>query len=127
MVIHAILPTGSEFLSNNTIGIVNKVAVSHQVTQQTSIAYNVAYINTNNGTDNYTYSLAFVKGINKRVGFYIEPYGELASLKHYIANVDAGITYLLTNQLQLDFSLGTGLNNQMNYMATGLSWLIEKE
>ena len=74
-----------------------------------------------------TYSLALGMGINSKVGIYIEPYGELSNMEKFVTNIDTGFTYLANNNLQLDFSFGTGINWTMNYMSVGCSWLINKE
>jgi hypothetical protein len=39
-----------------------------------------------------------------------------------MANLDAGITYLVNPNLQLDFSFGTGINHTMNFISAGISW-----
>ncbi len=43
-----------------------------------------------------------------------------------ILNFDAGFTYLPNPNVQLDFSFGTGINDTMNYLSVGCSWLIPK-
>ena len=39
-------------------------------------------------------------------------------------NINAGITYLIKNNLQLDYSFGTGINHKYNFMSIGCSILI---
>ena len=59
-----------------------------------------------------------------KVGIYVEGYGEKGYQDLYILNADAGITYLLKENIQLDFSFGSG--EYMNYFATGVSWRIDR-
>jgi len=52
----------------------------------------------------------------------VEPYSELIDFAVYEASFDAGFTYLLRDNFQLDFSFGTGINYKMNYLSAGFSW-----
>jgi hypothetical protein len=42
-----------------------------------------------------------------------------------VLNFDAGLTYLVKDNVQLDFSFGTGLTHKMNYISLGCCWKIE--
>lgn len=66
-------------------------------------------------------------GINEKTGFYAEPFGEITDLEDFILNFDAGIAYLARENLQFDFSFGTGINHRMNYISIGCCWKIERE
>jgi len=66
-------------------------------------------------------------GVNEKVGIYVESFGEIADLKNFILLCDAGITYLAKDNLQFDFSFGTGINQRMNYISVGCCWKIERE
>ena len=59
--------------------------------------------------------------IKPEVGF-----GEISNLKEFVLNFDTGFTYLANENLQFDFSFGTGLNHRMNYLSIGFSWLLKK-
>lgn len=65
-------------------------------------------------------------GVNDKVGIYIEPYGDWVNFTELEANFDAGFTYLVNPNFQLDFSFGTGLNHNMNYLSFGFSWIAIK-
>ncbi len=39
---------------------------------------------------------------------------------------DAGFTYLANEDLQFDFSFGTGIKERMNYISVSFSWLIDQ-
>ena len=56
-----------------------------------------------------------------------EPFGEIAELEELILNADAGFTYLVHENFQLDFLLGTGINQRNNYFGIGGSWLFLPE
>mgnify|MGYP000896094830 CR=1 FL=1 len=51
---------------------------------------------------------------------------EFVEFKTHVSSVDAGVTYLIKKNLQLEFSFGTGINHTMNYMAIGCSINISK-
>ena len=124
---HLIIPTGTKHISIDKYGTSNKLSISHEITENFGIGYNLGYNYFCEGNGDLTYSFAFGIGINEKVGIYIEPYGEMANLDEFISNFDTGFTYLVNENLQLDFSFGAGINQSMNYMSIGCSWLIEKE
>lgn len=123
---HLIIPTGSTGLSNQFYGTINKLSISHHLSKNVDLGYNLGYNYFGTGSGDLTYTLSFAIGISDKVGIYLEPYGELTELKTYVSNFDAGFTYLVKNNLQLDFSFCTGINHRMNYISTGFSWNIKK-
>ena len=72
-----------------------------------------------------TYSAVLGIGVNDKVAIYVEPYGELVNMEEFVLNFDAGLTYLVKDNVQLDFSFGTGLTHKMNYISLGCCWKIE--
>ena len=119
---HLIIPTGSRGLSSEDYGSISKLSISHELSELTSLGYNVGYNYFNTGKGDLTYSAALGVAVNNKVGIYIEPYGELIDFEVYEASFDAGFTYLLRDNFQLDFSFGTGINYKMNYLSAGFSW-----
>jgi len=65
-------------------------------------------------------------GVNEKVAIYIEPYGELIDMAEFVLNFDTGLTYLVKDNVQLDFSFGTGLTHKMNYISIGCCWKITR-
>jgi len=124
---HLIIPSGTHELTSGKYGSINKICISHELNENTEIGYNLGYNYFGEGDGDLTYSLALGIGVNDKVGIYIEPYGEVINLEEFILNFDSGITYLVNQNLQLDFSFGTGINHRMNYISAGCSWLIVKE
>jgi hypothetical protein len=119
---HLVIPTGSRGLSRDKYGTINKLSLSHQVSKKASFGYNVGYNYFDFGKGDLTYSAALGVTVNDKVGIYLEPYGELINFDVYEASFDAGFTYLLKDNFQLDFSFGTGINYKMNYFSAGFSW-----
>lgn len=122
---HAIIPTGSSYFSlNNKYGTINKLSISHEINDKYGIGYNLGYNYFVTGVGDFTYSLVLGVVVNDKVSIYLEPYGDLVEFEEYISNFDAGFTYFLNDDFQLDFSFGTGINNYMNYLSVGFSWNI---
>ena len=121
---HLIIPRGTSELTSDEYGTINKLSISHALNDKAGIGYNVGYDYFGEGDGNLTYSIALGAGVNEKVGIYIEPYGEYQNLEEFIANFDAGVTYLANENLQFDFSFGTGLTDRMNYTTIGVSWLL---
>ncbi len=127
---HLGLPTGSESTSAGELYSISKLCISHKITDGFSIGYNVGY-NTIQSIDDVFYSASFGFSLTDKLSVYCEPYGLINVNKIARAgvgdqyNFDAGFTYLLNNNTQLDWSFGSGINHDMNYVAAGCSWLIK--
>ncbi len=124
---HIVIPSGTSHFKGDNFRSINKLAVSHQVNDNFGIAYNLGYNFIEKEKGDFTYTLAFGFGLTDRVSVYIEPYGEFVNLDEHISSFDTGFTYLLKDNVQLDFSFGMGLNHDMNYMAIGSSWNFNKK
>ena len=123
---HLIVPTGTEELTNDKFGTINKISISHEINEKIGIGYNIGYNYFGKDNGDLTYSLAMGIGVNDKVGVYIETYGDVLGFEKFISNFDTGFTYLANKDLQFDFSFGSGINNKMNYISIGFSWLIHK-
>ena len=120
---HLIVPSGTKAISGNGYGTVNKLSISHSLTEKVGIGYNMGYDYTNGSNiGDFTYSVAIGTSVNNKVGIYIEPYGAWEEFETGVLNLDAGVTYLLNDNFQFDFSFGTGISHEMNYIALGFSW-----
>jgi hypothetical protein len=119
---HLILPTGNKLFGHGDYATINKLSIGHELSEKVSIGYNLGYDYFNESILTYSVALAF--GLTDKVGVYFEPYGTLDESEDYDSNFDMGFTYLVYNNLQLDFSFGFGLNNDMNYTSFGFSWNI---
>ncbi len=124
---HLIVPTGSKELTNDAFGSVNKLSISHGINENLGFGYNLGYNYFGEGKGDLTYSLVLGIGVTDKTGIYIEPYGEIVEFEESLLNMDAGFTYLLRDNFQLDFSFGTGINHTMNFIAVGFSWYIIPE
>ena len=117
---HLSLPTASKYFSNNGYGTLNRLLISHDISETFSIGYNIGYNKVYGEKGAFIYTLAFAKSINKW-GIYAEIFGEKIKDGSQ-SNFDAGITHLVNDRLQLDLSFGEGLNNNLSYLSLGASW-----
>ncbi|NOR29201.1 MAG: hypothetical protein GQ540_11805 [Lutibacter sp.] len=122
---HLILPTAKTNLTTSNFGVINKLAISHVISNKIGLGYNIGY-DLIEKQSALTYSLAFGIALSETIGFYIEPYGSWGESNIFENNFDIGFTYLLNNNFQLDVSYGKGLNNDMEYVSAGFSWKIPK-
>lgn len=118
---HFVLPTANDALSNNEVGVINKLSIGHDLGAHVGLGYNVGY-DYMGGVHQLTYSLALGLSLSDNIGFFIEPYGSHAEGGSFESNFDTGITYLINNNFQLDASYGFGLNHNMNFLSFGFSW-----
>lgn len=118
---HLVVPTGSEGLTANRYGVINKLAVSHSLSNTHTLAWNIGYNYLGFGNGNLSYSLSWGIGLSDRLSVYLEPYGFAENMEDLLLNADAGFTYLLSDNLQFDYSFGVGINQQMNYHSIGAS------
>jgi hypothetical protein len=124
---HAIIPTAKDELSLNKLGTINKLSISHELSEEIGLGYNIGYDYFGFGSGNLTYSLAVGIAISDKIGFYVEPYGGIVEFEHHISNFDAGFTYLIEDNSQLDVSFGSGINQKMTYLSIGYSLNISKK
>ena len=118
---HIVLPTASDLFNENKFSVINKLCISHETNNKLGVGYNIGYNHHNNQTGDLTYSLVLGYEINSKTSTYLEPYGEIVGFDNFITNINMGITYLLKNHIQLDYSFGTGVNHTFNFMSIGCS------
>jgi len=121
---HLVLPTGPAELTNDAFGTINKLAISHEINEYMGLGYNLGFNYLGSGKGDLTYSLVLGVGLGEKMSIYAEPYGEYVNLDNFLHNFDAGLTYLVEENLQLDVSFGLGLNHRMNYVSVGCCWKI---
>ena len=102
--------------SDNSGGLLNRVLVSHELSESFELAYNLGYskyFEQDNGL--LVYSLVVAKSFGN-LGAFVEIFGDSYS------NWDLGITYLIKDNLQADISYGQGINNELSYLSIGAAW-----
>ena len=124
ILVHVVFPTGSAGYTTDEFGVISKFAWSHDVTQRISFGYNVGYDNPGTHRGNLTYSFAAGASLTDRLGFFAETYGEWTDFDSHAISYDNGFTYLIRDNLQLDFSFGFTPAEDLNFYSVGASWRI---
>lgn len=122
-----VVPSGSKALTADQVGTSNLFSLSHGLSETIGLNYNLGYNYFGEGNGDFFYSFTFGFAVNSKVGFFVEPYGQLANMENFEINFDTGFTYLLKDNLQLDLAFGSGINQRMNFFTFGVSWLFERE
>ena len=119
---HLSFPSGTAgTFSAGQYGTINRLLIAHEINERIGLGCNLGYDYFDHGVFAYTLALGF--RLTERVGYYLEAFGDISDGMHS-SNMDTGFTYLLNDTLQLDFSFGTGINVDMNFLSMGISWLI---
>ena len=113
------IPTAPEVFSNNEYGFLNKLLVTHNLTSDSQIGYNIGYSKFINYDAKYIYSIVYGKSLG-RFSVFFEFFGDSSS-ETSNSTFDSGLTYLMDNDKQLDLSIGKGLNNDLFFVKLGFS------
>ena len=118
---HLFLPfTASEDFKPQHTSIDFRFAFDHTLSDTSSIAYNVgAQWDADSLGAAYIYTLAYGYSITDSVGFYAELYGDLPEKNRSNHYWDAGITYLILPNLQLDATIGTSITKGQDLLLSG--------
>ena len=93
--------------------------VTHNLTSDSQIGYNIGYNKFINYDAKYTYSIVYGKSLGPFSVFF-EFFGDSSS-ETSNSTFDSGLTYLIDNDKQLDLSIGKGLNNDLFFVKLGFS------
>lgn len=116
----------TEFKPTN-VGANMRFAFNHTLSDRFSVGYNLgARWDGEQASPSYFYSLVLGIGLTEKLGLYVESYGLINSNTIPENMLDAGFTYSVRNNLQLDISGGIGINEDAvdNFISAGLCWRI---
>lgn len=117
-----------ELRPSNTAGGM-RFSFSHALTERFSLGYNLgAEWDGDSPAPAYYYSVAVGFGISGKAGAYMEFFGLMPEEEPHTHLFDAGFTYLIRPNLQLDASGGIGLQEEaMDYfLGFGFSWRLPR-
>lgn len=123
---HAVLPTGTNGISGEEYGVINKLAVSHQLSTNHSLGWNFGFDYLGADNKNMYYSLLWTVSLTDRLSVFLEPYGVWLGLDAFNQNADAGFAWLINDDMQVDYSFGVGINNDMNFHSLGFSFRFDR-
>lgn len=129
LLVHAYLPFfASTDYRPQTTGLEAIFSFAHTLSEKSNLGYNLgaAWQNNADGLE-YIYTLAYGYSITDLLGIYAEVYGNLPENNRAQHFADAGITYLIKNNLQLDATVGTGITEDQDILlSAGISYRIPK-
>lgn len=117
-----------EFRPDNT-GVDFRFSFSHTLNEKSSVAYNIGAAWENDSPEAaYLYTVAYGYSITDKVGAYVEVYGDFPENSKANHLWDAGLTYLVSNNVQLDATVGTSFTDGQDILlSAGLSFRIPKK
>ena len=110
-----LLHTSHPFFAGNDFKTIStstdfRFSLSHTLSEKSSLAYNLGMAWDGDITSaSYVYTLVYGYSISAKLGCYAEIYGDIPEgdkANHYW---DTGLTYLVSNNLQLDTYFGTSI------------------
>ena len=110
---HIYLPfTASSDYKPETTGVDFRFSFAHTLSNKSAIAYNLGAAWRDDSPEaNYEYTIAYGYSITDNFGIYTELYGDFPENNKANHLWDAGITYLITDNLQLDATVGSGITD----------------
>lgn len=127
---HVYLPftAGTDYRPETT-GTEFRFLCSNTLSEKSSIGYNIgAQWRGDNPEASYIYSLAYNYTITSKFGFFIEVYGDLPENNKANHLWDAGLTYLINSNLQIDGIVGSSITaGQDILLGAGISYRLPKK
>ncbi|WP_452225573.1 transporter [Lacinutrix chionoecetis] len=111
-----------------TTGVDFRFSFAHTLSEKSSLSYNLGAIWENDNPEAaYLYTIAYGYSINQKFGAYLELYGDFPENNKANHLWDAGLTYLLTNNFQLDATVGSSITDGQDILiSAGFSFRIPK-
>jgi Putative MetA-pathway of phenol degradation len=129
------LPTGETRISSERFDPSIRLACAHTLTETLGLGYNVTGVwvseeddrGDRDTTASVAYSVVLGIALSEQMGTFVEFFGEAPTSTGKPANsFDAGLTYLVADNLQFDILGGAGLSEAANdwFIGAGLVWRI---
>lgn len=122
---HIYLPfTASRDFKPETTGVDFRFSFAHTLSESSSLSYNLgAAWGDDSSEASYVYTIAYGQSISDKLGAYVELYGDMpenSSSNHFW---DAGLTYLLSDSVQLDATIGSSITEGQDLLlSAGISF-----
>ena len=126
---HLMLPfTASTDFRPETTGADFRFAFAHTLSERSSLSYNLgAQWGSDSSEIAYIYTLSYGLSITNALGAYAEIYGDFPEDSRANHLWDAGLTYLVSPNVQLDATVGTGFTEGQDILlSAGISFRIPK-
>lgn len=118
---HLYLPfTAGKDYKPETTGVDFRFSFAHTLSEQSSLSYNIgAQWGDDSPEAAYVYTIAYGLAITNKLGCYAELYGDFPENSNANHLLDAGLTYLLSNNVQLDATIGTSITEGQDILLSG--------
>lgn len=127
---HVALPfSASKEYKPEMTGVDFRFSFAHTLSEKSSISYNLgAAWGDDSPEASYVYSVAYATSITNKLGVFAELYGDVPERNKANHLWDMGFTYLISDNVQLDFSGGTGVSRNIQdlYLSGGISIRLPK-
>lgn len=124
---HLYLPfTASSDYKPKTTGVEFIFSFAHTLIETSSLSYNLGANWTDDSPEaSYLYSLSYGYRVTDKLGAYAEIYGDIPENSQAAHFWDAGLTYLASNNVQLDATVGTSVTKGQDLLlSAGISFRI---
>lgn len=118
---HIFLPfTAGQDFRPETTAVDFRFAFAHTLSERSSLSYNVG-AELGGGTDElaYIYTLSYGLSLTSALGAYVEVYGDFLEDSRANHLWDAGLTYLVTPNIQIDATVGTSFTQGQDLLLSG--------
>lgn len=108
---HVYLPfsAGTDYKPETT-GVDFRFAFAHTLSEDANLSYNLgAEWNNDSSEAAYVYTISYGHRVTEKLGLYAELYGDMPENNTANHFWDAGLTYLLSDNFQLDATIGTSI------------------
>ncbi len=122
---HLFLPfIASNDFKPETTGIDFRFAFSHTLSDTSNLSYNIgAQVGDDSSELSYVYTIAYGYSVTNKFGAYVELYGDLPENSNPNHLWDAGVTYLIPDNFQLDATVGTSITEGQDILlSAGISF-----
>jgi len=126
---HLYLPfTASNDYKPETTGADFRFAFAHTLSENSTLSYNLgAAWGDDSSEASYVYTIAYGHSITDKLSAYAELYGDLPENSKSNHFWDAGLTYLISNNVQLDATVGSSITKGQDILlSAGVSFRIHK-
>lgn len=126
---HLYLPfsVNKDIRPENT-GVDFRFSFAHTLNERSSLSYNLgAAWENDNPEAAYLYTIAYGYSLTEKLGAYVELYGDFPENNKANHLWDAGLSYLLSNNVQLDATVGSSITKGQDILiSAGISFRIPK-
>ena len=122
---HIYLPfTASRDFKPETTAVDFRFSFAHTLSETSSLSYNLGAAWSDDSSEaSYVYTIAYGQSITEKLGAYVELYGDMPENSSSNHLWDAGLTYLLSDSVQLDATIGSSITEGQDLLlSAGISF-----